>query len=357
MAYFRCGGTPADVLALPTIGEASQANICQFNTDLLMKLLECICEIKATQSGSGTPSPANPRAINGHSELNLVRCGKNFFDIDKATIAGSAYGLTITRNGNEINIAGTANDSGNLSFRIISDYDDYSLSGKNYVCQCFDVSAGYTIASIWGFRTPTEKQIAIRLDGITLGQNVNLSLKVSVAPTAVDSYAPYNGDTFTVQFGQTVYGGVYDANGGKVNDSGFLKNNFVFGETALIAINQYGIANFGIVISTPFDFSKGAISNCLERQYTSGSETQTEGFFINASNELYVRLNSTRASTVNEFLTWANANLEILFTRATPIEIDVSELSVDTIVGVNNVFCDTGRTQAKFFETVGHHIA
>ena len=150
-----------------------------------------------------------------------------------------------------------------------------------------------------------------------------------------------NGTTHTIDLGGTRYGGVYTADG-KFNDSGYLKDTFTYGETALIAINQYGIANFGIVISTPFNFSKGAIANCLERQYTSGADTRTEGFFINASNELYVRLDSTRASTVEEFIAWANANLEILFTRATPIEIDVSAISVNAVSGVNNISSNGG---------------
>lgn len=134
----------------------------------------------------------------------ITRCGDNLLDLDKCTIADPAYGLTITRNGNEINIYGTATDSGNLSFRIISDYDNYLLSGKGLIIQALDITPGYNIGQIWGFRTPTEKQIAIRLDGITLGQNVNMSLKVSVAQTALDNYKPYNGITKPIADATTI---------------------------------------------------------------------------------------------------------------------------------------------------------
>ena len=51
------------------------ADICTFETNIIDNLVECKCSILAT-GGNGTPSTPNP--IVGHSELNLVRCGKNF---------------------------------------------------------------------------------------------------------------------------------------------------------------------------------------------------------------------------------------------------------------------------------------
>jgi hypothetical protein len=48
------------------------------------------------------------------------------------------------------------------------------------------------------------------------------------------------------------------------------------------------------------------------------------------------------ASMTPEQVKSALSDVILVYELATPIEIDVSELSVDTIVGVNNVFGDTG---------------
>ena len=334
----------ADIKALLPVDSAS-GNPCNFETNIADTLVSLKASITAS-GGNGTPS--TPIPIVGHSELNLVRCGKNLLDYDFSdATSGAKYVQFKVPNGTYTMSTSAPLVEGAAILFFLNGYQTSGVStGTN------GVSSGIprTVTVVDNYFT-----VAYRYIGTPAVYPADFNTQIELGSTATP-YAPYNGQTFTVQFGQTVYGGVYTADG-KLNDSGYLKDTFTYGETALIAINQYGIANFGIVISTPFDFSKGAIANCLERQYTSGADTRTEGFFINASNELYVRLDSTRASTVDEFLAWANANLKILFTRTTPIEIDVSELSVDTIVGVNNITSDCGGdVEVEYRDSIQHYI-
>jgi hypothetical protein len=72
MAYFRCGGgVPSSVKTLPTYKTAS-GSVATFETDMTENLISCVADIVATQSGSGTPSPSNPRPISGHSSCTVT---------------------------------------------------------------------------------------------------------------------------------------------------------------------------------------------------------------------------------------------------------------------------------------------
>lgn len=71
MTWFRCGGIPQSVLNLPTVSSAS-GSIATFDTDLTDNLVKCIANIQAVQSGSGTPSPSNPRSISGFSNCVIT---------------------------------------------------------------------------------------------------------------------------------------------------------------------------------------------------------------------------------------------------------------------------------------------
>lgn len=346
MAFVRSNYIPQSLLALPTIGEASQANICQFNTDLIMKLLECICEIKATQSGSGTPSPANPRAINGYSELNLTRCGSNFLDIshlaNKRFDGIASLNNVITEN--KIPIKGgieyiwhTA--LSDVSGRYVEFYDSndthiseislYGLSDRAFTAP----DNACSFRAMWYYGS-----------GISPSDIAEDCINVGSMATA---YEPYNGQTFTIQFGQTVFGGEYDAISGKATITHVLY------EKAVADMNNYD--------DFPGWINSGARAILeVEGVYTvDGNIGNTFGTnFIGNNDVLFLPRASYGGLTQTQWkANYPDLVIQFVMPLGTPIEIDVSSLSVDTIAGVNNVFCDIGRTQAKFFETVGHHIA
>lgn len=349
MAYFRCGGTPADVLALPTIGEASQAYICQFNTDLIMNLLECICEIKATQSGSGTPSPANPRAINGYSELNLVRCGKNLIDDAIRDFNGGAISFSTSTYGKTIWLP-----AGTYTFSVVTaDGTSTNLYGKNLdtseniFTQYSAFSKTFTLASACNVSFWVYKAGYTSVNDIT-------SAQVELGSTAT-AYEPYNGTTFTVSFGQTVYGGVYDKSGRtqlNLNVANMDDLNWVYDAS----VPRFYTTDLNSVISKPAAYDvPNMLCSIATADYFNHLYNSLTNNIIAVSTDGAVSVKCTDYSDVPSFVAMLSGQ-KLVYELATPIEIDVSELSVDTIVGVNNVYADTGKTQCKFFETVGHHI-
>lgn len=88
MAYFHTTVLDNQIKAMPTVSTASGA-IANFDTDLTENLVSCVCEIpKATQSGSGTPSPTNPRTINGIQSFYLTANS----DPKNITLMSKCYG-------------------------------------------------------------------------------------------------------------------------------------------------------------------------------------------------------------------------------------------------------------------------
>ena len=155
MAYFRCGGggLPSTVKLLPTISSAS-GSVATFDTDLTDNLVSLIANITATQSGSGTPSPSNPRTITGYSSCVITVKDGNDQTQNTVTIAlgDTYYGgtldvttgiLTITHG--YLYLTGAASETwnyfsvaqGNL-FRHSESTKNYTINGTNTLCNTYN---------------------------------------------------------------------------------------------------------------------------------------------------------------------------------------------------------------------------
>lgn len=143
---------------------------------------------KSTQSG--TPGPDNPVPI--VSAGSVMTTGAQLFDIKKATPYGSAYGLTISIDGENIEISGTVSGipSGQeaITFRIL-DYPE-NLYGNRLSMDIVD-STGAQGSYVYG--SESENALAINFN-TSLGAEVNLvfRLMVNSGSTALP-WEPYTG--------------------------------------------------------------------------------------------------------------------------------------------------------------------
>ena len=139
----------------------------------------------------GTPSPENPVPI--VSAGSVMTTGAQLFDIKKATSYGSAYGLTVSIDGEEIKISGTVSsvpdDGGALAFRMLN-YPE-SLYGNTFSADIVD-DTGVQDCDIYGGQS--ENAIAIVIGKIPIGTEVNLvfRLMVNSGSTALP-WEPYTG--------------------------------------------------------------------------------------------------------------------------------------------------------------------
>lgn len=129
--------------------------------------------------------------LNGYSKPWASGCGNNKLNPDKTSAISGAYGLTVTFNNGTVNIKGTSTSSGaSVYFNILS-YEDFSLSNLGYFVQLFNGRGTGSFKSIYGFRTATEKTIAIGFD-FSQNQNIDYTFEVSVSPVTLSSYEPYS---------------------------------------------------------------------------------------------------------------------------------------------------------------------
>ena len=159
-----------------------------------------------------------------------------------------------------------------------------------------------------------------------------------------DTYEPYTSTTHSTTYPSAIYRGSEDVvNGTETHDMVKVVFDGSSDESwNLQSINSYGIANFQIALSSTgriFRF----LCNYLTVQDTLISVTTTEGFFANETT-FFVRLSSSRASTVAELQTWLSNNpLELMYEVApTTSSVTPTNLPIKSLSGYNHIESSTG---------------
>ena len=333
-------------------GGSASGDVATFDTDIAVPLKSLIANITAS-GGNGTP--ATPIPIVGHSELNLVRCGTNLWDeayeigsIDPSTGANNDYATDTLRSKNYIPVVP------NISIRVPLG------TNPNYICwnniYTYDRDKNFL-----GLALVTNDVVTIPSDCffirfrtvIAYGTTYNNDISINY-PSTDTTYHAYNGDTFTVQFGQTVYGGVYDANRGKVR----LTHGYLLIDENTPSMSYNGATSNTVRAFVDVTGKAFGDSNILSDRFQL-LEGDVVGRFTGRNNsngvEFYLPANVT-PTTAGVKAWFETNNTQLVYELATPIEIDVAELSVDTIVGVNNVFGDTGEVEVEYRESVEKYV-
>lgn len=125
----------------------------------------------------------------------------------------------------------------------------------------------------------------------------------------------------------------------------------------LYGINTHGIANFYFDHVSQLTVANVGICNLLTKQTSLYSVTTEEGFLVNPNTQ-YIRVLSTRASTVDEFKTWAtNNDLLIINELAEPFIIPLPDGEpIITLNGVNNIYNDSGDTSVTYLALISDNI-
>lgn len=351
----------ADIKALLPVDSAS-GNPCNFETGIADALVSLKASILAS-GGGGTPS--TPIPIVGHSELNLVRCGKNFTDISDNTISGAGYvigGFPVAINADNIVLSG-----GNYVF-------SFDVQNATYPCACQliwyrnGVEVGNTVETI---SASGINSIAFTASGdfdsfvmfcnsSSGGAFTNFNLNIGSTAT---SYAPYNGQTFTIDLGGTRYGGYVDAVRGKlVVTFGYANVTDLDFTPSTPASHVFRTDSIGAVVDAPTtndDTTTAISSHFSAMDFSSISGSDNGNFAIAGQNYAFIgRLVfiDHRYSTIEDFIA-GNNTTQIVYPLATPIEIDVSAISVEAVSGVNNIVSNGGGDiEVEYRDSIQHYI-
>lgn len=189
----------------------SISNSAHVNAEGLVVTLEPI------QSGSGDPSPENIRPISGYDSTSVMRSGKNLLPIFSGEKTNNE--ITVKSKNGYFIANGTAENQWDCSWN-----PNITLPAGRYICSLatnsildvyMSTSNGYK-----GFtKTGTElvldepetiTYIFIRFHPGTVYYNAEIKVMIRLATETDSTYEPYTADTYTLQFGETVYGAEVD---------------------------------------------------------------------------------------------------------------------------------------------------
>lgn len=329
--------------------------------------------IEPIQSGTGDPSPTNIRPISGHTEVNVVRAGKNLFDPQKAIADSNNSNVYIdgewirfiTSGSARLQYAFTA--TGRMAFSAIVKSTD-----ANYQTIQFDAvysdGTSSMIASITTTDTDEHKisgvtnanKTLVRIRSgwtsskIVYAKNIQLEL----GSTATD-YEPYAGQTYNVALGQTVYGGTLNVTTGVLNIthrvgttagtessmSGQIESGHLFRFTWF-----GGIAPFaGLEKSYP----DGCLCNMYGRSGTSyanmASGSTDMAFAITGTAGVNLLISDSSVASIEDMTARITASpIEVYYPLATPTTVQLTPTQVSTLLGANNIFADAGEISVVY---------
>lgn len=317
--------------------------------------LHIVQNLDVVQAGSGDPSPENVRPFVPWNGANMVRCGRNLFDQSaqdpKLNFESDASGtIQATPNVSVLltipgGVSITASCEGGTALRMGAFREHPKV---NQVCDNFvAASAPYKTVTL---RTKSDSkfvliQIRRNVDAITY-DDAKKSLMVSVFP---GDYAPYQGETFTTTFSDSVYGGKVDWAGKLIDNYCHIKlsdyksiieksnrqNTFL--------LNFWNLPAEQIVRAVKFGYAYGTM---IKPTFRFG----TPGAYINTAQQIVLEFaNPPFADTLEGFLQYIDDQeaqgtpFELVYERQDPvISTQIVSGSPDVLPGTTTVYADTG---------------
>ena len=337
--------------ALEMTDTASGA-IATFESEYALPLHNLEIEINAVQEGTGTPSPSNPRAINGFDSGVVSVCGKNLYN--KATITTGKF---ITNTGTELpNPVGTYSDFISIKTGVPYYFSHIVGIGAFYSVAVYDnektfievknINGGYDASNTLTF----DKGAYIRV-------NVNINYVDTCQiefGTSATTFEAYNGTTYAITWQSeagTVYGGSLDVTNGKlvithgVVDLGDL--SWSYSETP----QQFRASLPNVKLPASGNIKADAICSAYECVAYNSLANNTFAIFhasvrgINVKNSDYTDAGIFKTAMTGQ---------KLAYELATPVTYQLTPTQISAIVGTNNVFTDTnGDTSLEYYTKMG----
>ena len=153
-----------------------------------------------------------------------------------------------------------------------------------------------------------------------------------------------NGQTYTVSFGQTVYGGVLDVTRGKLT---VTHGKYTLNDVSDLSRNSDHSFYFG---ATPAPKATGTAYyvGVMSDKFMPGETANQDVIFIHPNG--FVRFNTANAYQSTSDCFTAIGEITVVYPLETPFDIDLTPEVIEAIVGTNNVFADCGQTTVKYLK-------
>lgn len=316
--------------------------------------LHVVSHIEPVQEGSGDPSPDNVRPIKVFTGAKLVRCGKNL--VSPEDITKTAY-----------NYFARSKKYGKATF-------GYRLKrGDTYVFSVDIAADGLyirdfeteekTLAQGTGknLQYTASEDIVVSLSAYYSAKAPeSLSMQFEVGSTATP-YEPYQGNEYTVQFGQTVYGGSYDWGKGElhVNMQSFDIDKMVIGANRnedfvrLVAYSDNPKRLSGLSNIMPTDYTEGSYHGSKQSVYRPDSTSMGLDFLLLVDNLIpHGAVKGNTGTYLSAAKAYLKANKATMVGYVKPCSVKLTLQQILALSGTNNLYSDTGDTTVSRLRAV-----
>jgi hypothetical protein len=304
----------------------------------------------ATVSDATFAPYSNISPITGQTEVVIDDCGKNL--IGKGTQIDGLVDITTmkfisTRNGHGYYFRTTdlpdvitmSATNGNRAYYAYFN----EVPADNVVC----LSANQSQTTLPNTITVDKTYKYIHLQ-FSYGVQTATNIQVEAGSTAT-TYEPYKGKTYTIQLGDTIYGGELDVITGELTVDRASVDLGSLTWTTLASGRHSAFISNGKFAPTNTD-----IANALSSQYKVTSATDIpnidSSFCYGANGVANLLVNDSRynGEDATAFKTAMNG-VQLVYELATPYTIQLTQQQIRLLKGTNNISCNTGDLSIKYY--------
>lgn len=333
-------------------------------------------DIEPIQSGSGDPSPTNVRPISGWDSVDVNVVEKNLLPYPYNSATSTNNGITFTANSDgSVTVNGTATGTAVFILKNMNSWKTlpsgtYTLSGcpsgggngrYALIAQFYDNGTFKGLYDYGSGATDTYlSEVAMPISSsnfyIAIWQGTtfnNETFKPMLERgSSVTAFEAYNGNTTTVDLGQTVYGGSLDVTSGVLTvDKIHYKGSDLTWAIASTTNYQFR-CNEALPIIHGSNNAYLTTGICSAYKAVTVNATYNQNSFgVNYGAQLYVR--DDRFSDLASFVS-SIADVDFVFPLATPTTVTLTPTQVNTLLGQNNVWADSGDVEVKLFPTLNN---
>lgn len=361
------GGVAAqnDLLYTPkTIGPAPIATFTDGVDGAILG--ECVVNIEPVQVGSGDPSPTNVRAISGWTGANVnVAGGKNLFKISTTSSTINGVTFSVNSEAGTVTVNGTA--SATTYFPLLTSRKSILPSGNYIVSGCNGGASGTYGIYIYGDPKTGQSDVLQYDSEISITGTQLLSIiiypgqtysglvfhpMIRLASETDPTFEPYRGNTYPISFGEagTVYGGTLDVGTGVLT---VTHKSVHLGAKEWVRGDIYFYTVFPNDSFAPSLHGYGA--RCICSMFT----PVTKNASLLGENELSFNSTNISASSGSiaiktseysdiESFTLGVTGQTFVYPLATPQTYQLTPVQVRTLLGLNNIYTDTGNITLEY---------
>lgn len=303
-------------------------------------------DIEPVQSGSGDPSPSNVRPITGHTQAVVTRTGVNVWGeewesggINDST--GEKVSVdTQLRSKNFINCMPNTQyycDFENVGTGGLYLYG-YDADG-NFIARIQKQGGVNNVANAVVSTPANCYKLMLKVQYSISSPTHNHDISINYPSTDHDYHSGADNESYTIDLNGTVYGGSLDVSSGVLTvDRGFYTLTGSESWSAWDTHAYYSACLPSDAVNT--NNTVNCISSMLEGETTDAIYLGASGVGARTS-RLYI--SATEYASIGTF-----TGMQVCYKLATPLTVQLTAEEVMTLLGQNNIFCDTGNVAVEY---------